>query len=645
MLEQETIVSRRNSVASVLLMALAVTGTGFDDPSKEQPNRYEIRFKALDANGDQQLQIDEYARHLPGKEQVLRRDFRLFDFDQSGSLSPGEFRATPLVAPPEDRGPIPDPLDAFVNNAVAAMDHSFDAWDLHPEREVPAWTFVQLFISTFGSSTTRPDVEHVDENQDGKVSRREARRFLEIQAGVRRRDGRLLRRSDGSVVNLGLFLLLDLDSNGQLSQEEFERVIKSGPSFDETVARIDRDTDGLISFDEWSELPGRGVISPVNEFRRLDTNLDAQVDPRELIEGTPDWKQSMVSGVFPGFDTDSDGALSIDEFRMTMLANPCIRWHVPVSDTDGDHELTFSEFDFKTSDCVLLRWLFFDRLDADGDGVLSTSEFGFRVRTPDEFFIVNADGSNWRSLFRFETHFACGSPDVSPDGTKLLFDAWSMKPRSSPTIFKVELASLRPQKISSGSMPNWSPDGKRLSCSQSGIRIMDVDGRNPMKIHGRGWGAQWSPDGSRIAFTEGTAVRTYELATGEFHTILEKHDYARIYWNMTWSPDSRSVCFKGEKADGTREVVTLSMSGREPELKVHHSTKLNVNADFAWHPEGDRIVFGMHCSDRGKVQLYEFDPAADAPPVLFPGQDQTRNNTDVCWTPDGRQLIVVSGDF
>ena len=80
-------------------------------------------------------------------------------------------------------------------------------------------------------------------------------------------------------------------------------------------------------------------------------------------------------------------------------------------------------------------------------------------------------------------------------------------------------------------------------------------------------------------------------------------------------------------------------------LTVRHSGKVSINADFAWHPRGDRIVYAMRCTERNQVQLYEFNPNNDLPPKLFDGQAVDRNNTDCCWTPDGKRLIVVSGDF
>ncbi|MDA0283756.1 MAG: EF-hand domain-containing protein, partial [Planctomycetota bacterium] len=355
-------------VATVALALLAIFGTGFDDAADQSPvqtpDRFARRFATLDINKDDGLQLDEYLKHIPGKEAILKRDFKLFDVDRNGKLSLNEFKTNPFVAPPDDRGALPDPLDAFVDHAVVAMDKSFDDWNDHPDRVIHAWTFVQLFIGTFGSQTTTPDVKEADENGDGNVNRQEARRFLEIQLGVRRSDGRLLRLPDGRVCNLSGFRQIDANSDDLLEKAEFESRTKLGDLIAEIITQGDADKDGRVSFTEWISLPNRGRVDPIAEFRNLDTNLDALVDNDELRTGIPAWRLNMTANVFPGFDTDGDGVLSLDEYRLTMLANPYLRWQVPPVDVDGDQELTYAEFKFDSPHFPLLRWLFFHRLDA-----------------------------------------------------------------------------------------------------------------------------------------------------------------------------------------------------------------------------------------------------------------------------------------
>jgi Tol biopolymer transport system component len=176
--------------------------------------------------------------------------------------------------------------------------------------------------------------------------------------------------------------------------------------------------------------------------------------------------------------------------------------------------------------------------------------------------------------------------------------------------------------------------------------MIEVDGAGRDFI-GPGWGAQWSPDGQSIALTQGQELKIYTVATEEYRNILDRENnpYQQLFWNMGWSPDGSQLCFKGMKADGSQDIATVKVEGNTHEIKVHHSAKVAVNADFAWHPTKNRIIFAMICPERSVMQLYEFDPTKDDPPQLVKGQDETRNNTDVSWTPDGKQLIIVSGDF
>ena len=606
-------------------------------------------FTAADQNRDQRLSLNEFLLKR-GETNAARRDFLLFDQDADAALSLAEFSTVPTVVATEHRGPLPDPMTAVVDQVVSALDKSLDNWHENPKVEVDARGFLTAFSLRFQKFGMQPTEKETDPDNNQKVTREEARRFIEIQFGVRRADGKLLREPSGRVVNYMLYLHVDQNKNDKLERAEFLERSYGDASVAKEFDAANINRDDSLSFDEWCLVPGRSFIDPVREFCQMDTNFDAYVDPHELVAGTPDWKKSLVIGVFPGFDLDRDGRLSLAEYRLTMTANMVLPWHTKLTDSDGDGSLSFAEFRFEPMLFPLLRVLYFNRLDADSNGSLDPKEFPFTLKVPDEFFVMNADGTGWKSLFLFEDHPACGSPSVSPDGKQIAFDAWGLKQRGNSIMFIMGIDGGEPREIGSGTMPNWSKDGTKLACSRSspkyGVWLMDLEGEDHQWLH-EGWGAQFSPVGTKIAFTGSSGLQIYDLNTGETRVVLnsEANPYQQIFWNSTWSPDSHRLCFKGVKADGTQEVATVQMTGDKPELKVHHSGKLAINGDFAWHPTEDRIVFSMTCPERSCTQLYEFNPNKSDPPTLVKGQDETRNNTDICWMPDGKRLIIVSGDY
>jgi Tol biopolymer transport system component len=216
-------------------------------------------------------------------------------------------------------------------------------------------------------------------------------------------------------------------------------------------------------------------------------------------------------------------------------------------------------------------------------------------------------------------------------------------------LYTMDINGGEPRQIGQGMMPSWSADGKSLafSFSSQGADIWRTSLDGEREGLANGWGAQFNPDGTRIAFNVGKEIHAMVVDTGDEAVLLQgdENPYRSIYWNSTWSPDGKRLCFKGVRPDGTLEVASILTSGEDPDLRIHHSGKVHINADFAWHPTEDRVVFAMHSAERNLVQLFQFNPNTTEPPVLVAGQDATRNNTDACWTPDGKRLIVISGDY
>ncbi|MDP1795959.1 MAG: hypothetical protein Q8K78_00685 [Planctomycetaceae bacterium] len=640
----------------------------------EVHKRLSVTFIQTDTNRDQKLSLAEF---LTGRDHpaVAKRDFRMCDFDDDQHLSLEEFLTVPSVVPVVHRGPMPDMMSGMVDGGVALLDTAFDDWQKDPDREIEAKKLLYTVseqMEQYGELVFWPAVDEVDPDGSGNATRAEARRFVEIHMGVRSRDGSLLRLGNGQVINRMLFLQADEDRDHRLNQHEF--VARSGGDKDvaDEFLHTDADHDGFISFAEWCLLKGRALCDPVEEFCRMDANLDARLDAVELLTGTPDRLKPLARCALPGFDWNKDGVLSLAEYRTTMQANLILPWYHHLHDKNGDGTLSVDEFHFDHyRQFAFLRLLYFQRLDLNGSKRLEPNEWPFRAKLPNEFVVMNEDGSDWKPFFRFADHDACGSPAVSPDGRRIAFAA---RPNSdsgssvsgSSVVFDMPVNGGNLQRWETGLHPSWSPDGLQLVCSRqiydTGIRILEQNGvwlleRNENATTAKkldvGWGPRWSPDGKQIAYCDQNSLLLFDirLQTSKV-AVNEPARFREICWNMAWSPDSQKLCFKGVSLNVTRAgtkreqvVAIVDLTQEVPQIKIRHSRNQPVNACFTWHPTQNRVVYSMWCNERNLMQLYEFDPTRDDPPKLMAGQDATRNNTDACWTPDGKRLIVISGDF
>lgn len=632
-------------------LTLAIASIALADEPNSAPSDAQVKaFRQADQNKDAKLSVEEFMVGR-GSADFARRDFKLFDFNNDGVLKLEEFACARTESSFDSLGVMPSFLMSCADQAVAALDKAFANWDQNPELEVNRGTFIAAFVRDLGNNVLPVNLQEVDPDNNRKVSRKEARRFVEIQLGIRRSDGKLLQFPNGNVANYAVFLHADADRNDALDRNEFlKRTYGDPKQVAEEFVKLNTDGDEVISFDEFCRLPVRGFADPVAEFRHLDANLDARVDPLELLTRTPDWQRKLAEHMFPGFDLDQDGVLSLSEYRLTPIANKVQPWAVVLSDLDDDEALSFAEFKFEPKRFPLLWLLYFHRLDVNRDESLSLNEYYFKTKPPIEFFVLNGDGTGWEHYFKFEGRSSVGSPAVSPNGKMLAFDSQLRNDLSTNTVYVMDLVAKKPHAVCVGMMPTWSPDGKRLACSRSGtnstpygIWTIDTDADDAQHI-AAGWGAQWSPDGKRIAYYSGLDIKAYNVETKQIEVLLTANEnpYRQIFWNMSWSPDSKQLCLRGLKPDNmTQELVMLDPAAT-PKLKTRATNNVQVAEDSAWHPNGDRVIFAMHCPDRVRLQLYEFNPKTDDPPKLLNGQDPTRNNSSPCWTPDGKRLIVVS---
>ncbi len=238
-----------------------------------------------------------------------------------------------------------------------------------------------------------------------------------------------------------------------------------------------------------------------------------------------------------------------------------------------------------------------------------------------------------------------GSPDWSADGKMIAFDAWRDGGSfSGAHIFVVQADGKNLKDLGTGAMPSFSPDGKRIAFSSPGVQIMKADGTDRQMLDPSGWGGQWSPDGKSIAYAKGGNMVIMKLETKEQRTILEGEHaalYSSLYWNLGWSRDSKYVCFKARRRDNSQfEVPVVDVSGSSNGFQL--LVKQATNADFAWHPDGKRILLSMRDPMRKVQQLYLIDRENPETPKSVPGQPKDRGNLDADWSPDGKQIVYAS---
>lgn len=274
-------------------------------------------------------------------------------------------------------------------------------------------------------------------------------------------------------------------------------------------------------------------------------------------------------------------------------------------------------------------------------------------KKPNEFFVMNEDGTDLHSLYLFDGHPLVGSPAVSPDGQWIAFDEATPGNAENVHIYVMGIDGGMPQRICSGLMPTWFSDNRFLLCTRREPRygVWRVDRETQEKTFLRpALGGQMSPDGTRIAVNFTPELAVFDLRTSTSRTIVggRSNPFVHIVSNGTWSPDGKSFCFVGVRSSGVRDICTTTMTGINDiaNLKKHYSFQDNIMTRLAWHPSGQRVLFSGICPSRkGLKQLYEFDPNKPGTVELVAGQDPTRNNLEMTWTPDGKRLIFVSGDY
>ena len=265
---------------------------------------------------------------------------------------------------------------------------------------------------------------------------------------------------------------------------------------------------------------------------------------------------------------------------------------------------------------------------------------------------INADGTNPIALTS-EPELTFGTSDWSPDGSKIAVDCWCSFLGYDYDKCHVDVINSdgsSPKDMGDGTLPSWSPDGKKISYSRytsRGVWVMNSDGSDNVLIDSAGWSSDWSPKNKdELAYTtssgNGRNICVLDLKTKDRRYLLDKA-YRNIYWGFVWSPDGQWICYEGTLPDGSEEIAMVNTQGQSKGFKIllpNESVKgmESFRTCFSWSPDSKQIALALKMNSDKYSQIYILDIDGNKPPKRLAGQNPNKGSYTPAWSPDGKVI-------
>jgi Tol biopolymer transport system component len=219
-----------------------------------------------------------------------------------------------------------------------------------------------------------------------------------------------------------------------------------------------------------------------------------------------------------------------------------------------------------------------------------------------QIFTIRADGTGLRQLTHVAKGHSAGSPEVSPDGARIVFTVdgqiWAMKADGSAQ------QQLTGQAGFVNQQPSWSPDGRKIVFSRCAVLsgftlfcdldVMNADGSGIRKLLGGNWINQvpeYSPDGHKIAFASDrggytSAVWVMNANGGAVKRLTDPNLEAG---NPDWSPDGTHILFGTNCCRPRSQIWVMNADGSSPHPLTHMPPRGDAPA-ASYSPDGHKIV-------------------------------------------------------
>lgn len=253
---------------------------------------------------------------------------------------------------------------------------------------------------------------------------------------------------------------------------------------------------------------------------------------------------------------------------------------------------------------------------------------------------MNADGSGQVAL---TSEGSPRLPDVSPDGSRILFTRDREPDAPGPSIYVMNADGTGETRLVAGpaDSPRWSPDGSEIvysivehACCEA-VHVMRADGSGSAQVTGHdsrwsdSWPA-WSPDGTRIAFTRLTYVDLFGGESGIWVVDRDGGAATRLTGGEeaypVWSASDDRIAFVSF-AWGQDGVKVMNSDGSGLTTLVEANPNSGA-IPWDWSPDGGLLLFTKNTGpERTDVFLFRVEDRT----VVRLTADGARNLTPAFW--------------